>query len=127
MTDDALPCGTFASLNFRDFRLLWFGNIAATFAMQMQMVARGWLIYDMTSSPMALTWVMLSFMLPSVVFSLAGGVIADRLRKRSIMIVSGVDEHQRRPQCLAAIVYAGDVTFWHFIYFGVFNGTVLAL
>ncbi|HEY5647832.1 MAG TPA: MFS transporter, partial [Pseudomonadales bacterium] len=28
---------------------------------------------------------------------------------------------------LAAIVYAGDVTFWHFIYFGVFNGTVLAL
>ena len=116
----------FSSLTFRDFRLLWFGNIAATFAMQMQMVARGWLIYDMTASPMALTWVMLSFMLPSVVFSLVGGVIADRRRKRSIMIVSGM-LNTVATAALAAIVYAGDVTFWHFIYFGLFNGTVLAL
>ncbi|MEM8767722.1 MAG: MFS transporter [Pseudomonadota bacterium] len=118
--------GMFSSLAFRDFRLLWFGNVAATFAMQMQMVARGWLIYDMTASPMALTWVMLSFMLPSVVFSLAGGVIADRLRKRSIMIISGM-LNTVATAALAVIVYSGDVTFWHFIYFGLFNGTVLAL
>jgi len=116
----------FSSLSFRDFRLLWLGNIAATFAMQMQIVARGWLVYEMTSSPMALTWVMLSFMLPSVVFSLAGGVIADRLRKRSIMIVSGA-LNTIATAGLAIIVYSGEVTFWHFIYFGVFNGTVLAL
>ena len=118
--------GMFASLSFRDFRLLWFGNLAATFAMQMQIVARGWLIYDMTSSPMALTWVMLSFMLPSILFSLAGGVIADRLRKRSIMVVSGI-LNTIATVALAVIVYMGDITFWHFIYFGVFNGTVLAL
>ncbi len=123
---EAAKTGMFSSLSFRDFRLLWFGNVAATFAMQMQMVARGWLIYDMTASPMALTWVMLSFMLPSVVFSLAGGVIADRLRKRSIMIVSGI-MNTIATAALAAIVYSGEVTFWHFIYFGVFNGTVLAL
>ncbi|MGE0624428.1 MAG: MFS transporter [Pseudomonadales bacterium] len=120
------PSGMFSSLAFRDFRLLWFANIAATFAMQMQIVARGWLIYDMTASPMALTWVMLSFMLPSVVFSLAGGVLADRLRKRAIMVVSGM-LNTVATAALAAIVYAGEVTFWHFIYFGVFNGTVLAL
>jgi MFS family permease len=123
---EAAKTGMFSSLAFRDFRLLWLGNVAATFAMQMQMVARGWLIYDMTASPMALTWVMLSFMLPSVVFSLAGGVIADRLRKRSIMIVSGA-LNTVATAALAAIVYSGEVTFWHFIYFGVFNGTVLAL
>lgn len=122
----AKPSGMFSSLYFRDFRLLWFGNIAATFAMQMQMVARGWLIYDMTASPMALTWVMLSFMLPSVLFSLVGGVIADRLRKRSIMIVAGL-MNTLATALLAAIVYSGNVAFWDFIYFGVFNGTVLAL
>jgi len=120
------PSGMFSSLAFRDFRLLWFANIAATFAMQMQIVARGWLIYDMTASPMALTWVMLSFMLPSVVFSLAGGVLADQLRKLAILVVSGV-LNTVATAALAAIVYAGEVTFWHFIYFGVFNGTVLAL
>ena len=108
---EAARTGMFSSLVFRDFRLLWLGNIAATFAMQMQMVARGWLIYDMTASPMALTWVMLSFMLPSVVFSLAGGVIADRLRKRSIMIVSGIF-NTVATAALAAIVYSGEVTFW---------------
>ena len=116
----------FSSLAVRDFRLLWLGSLAATFAMQMQMVARGWLIYDMTSSPMALTWVMLSFMLPSLVFSLAGGVIADRARKRSVMLASQT-LNALATVLLAAIVYSGDVTFWHFIYFGLFNGTVLAL
>jgi MFS transporter, DHA1 family, staphyloferrin A biosynthesis exporter len=116
----------FSSLAFRDFRFLWIANLGATFAMQMQMVARGWLIYDMTSSPMALTWVMLSFMLPSIVFSLAGGVIADRMRKRSVMIVSQL-LNTIATLFLAAIVYSGDITFWHFIYFGLFNGTVLAV
>ena len=38
----------FASLAHRDFRYLWTGNLAAMFAMQMQMVARGWLIFAMT-------------------------------------------------------------------------------
>ena len=56
----------------------------------MQNIARGWLIYDMTESPMALTWVMLSFMLPSALFSIAGGVVADRMSKKLIMISSQV-------------------------------------
>jgi MFS family permease len=116
----------FSSLKFRDFRFLWIANLAASFAMQMQMVARGWLIYDMTSSPMALTWVMLSFLLPSVVFSLAGGVIADRMRKRSIMIFSQL-LNTVATVFLAIIIYRGDITFWYFIYFGLFNGTILAM
>jgi MFS family permease len=94
--------------------------------MQMQMVARGWLIYDMTSSPMALTWVMLSFMLPSVVFSLVGGVLADRVHKRSVMIVAQV-LNTAATVVMAVMIYTDNITFWDFIYFGVFNGTLLAL
>ena len=67
----------FSSLASRDFRYLWSGNLAATFAMNMQMVARGWLIYDMTQSPIQLAWVMMSFSLPMILFSLFGGVAAD--------------------------------------------------
>lgn len=117
--------GMFESLRIRDFRFLWLSNLATSFAMQMQMVARGWLIYDMTNSPLALTWVMLSFLLPSFVFSLAGGVIADRLHKKSIMIISQV-LNTIATIFLASIIYSGDITFWHFIYFGLFNGTVLS-
>ncbi len=117
--------GMFESLKIRDYRFLWVSNLAASFAMQMQMVARGWLIYDMTNSPLALTWVMLSFLLPSFVFSLAGGVIADRLQKKSIMITSQI-LNTLATVLLATIIYTGDITFWHFIYFGLFNGTVLS-
>ena len=120
-----LSSGMFASLKIRDYRFLWMSNLAASFAMQMQMVARGWLIYDMTSSPLALTWVMLSFMLPSFVFSLVGGVLADRLHKKSIMIASQL-LNTVATVALAIIIYQGDVTFMHFIYFGLFNGTVLS-
>ena len=117
--------GMFGSLKIRDFRFLWISNLCASFSMQMQMVARGWLIYDMTNSPLMLTWVMLSFMLPSFVFSLAGGVIADRLQKKSIMIIAGA-LNAFATLILAYIIFSGQVTFWHFIYFGLFNGTVLS-
>ena len=115
----------FEALAIRDFRMLWAANLVASFAMQMQMVARGWLIYDLTSSPLALTWVILSFMLPSFVFSLWGGVAADRMRKKPIMIGAQL-LNTAATVLLATIVYRGDVTFWHFIYFGLFNGTVLS-
>ena len=115
----------FSALAIHDFRLLWIANLIASFAMQMQMVARGWLIYDITSSAMALTWVMLSFMLPSFFFSLWGGVAADRVRKKPIMVVAQL-VNAVATVWLAVIVYSGDVTFWHFIYFGLFNGTVLS-
>ncbi len=115
----------FSSLDNRDFRYLWFGNLAATFAMQMQMVARGWLIYDMTQSPIQLAWVMLAFSLPMMLFSLFGGVAADRLTKKWLMIVA------QSANCvstfaLAGIVITGHIEFWHFIAFGLFNGTIMS-
>ena len=118
--------GMFASLRIRDFRLLWVSNLAAAFSMQMETVARGWLIYDMTGSPLDLTWVMLAYMLPVLVFSLAGGVMADRMRKKSIMVASQL-LNGIATIFLAYIIYSGDVTFAHFIYFGLFNGTVMSL
>ncbi len=116
----------FASLRIRDFRFLWISNLFASFGMQMQIIARGWLIYDMTNSPIALTWVMFSFMLPSFLFSLVGGVIADRLKKKPIMAISQL-LNSIATIVMAVIIYMGDVSFWHFIYFGFFNGTILAI
>lgn len=116
----------FQSLRNRDFRLIWFSNIFTAFSGQMQYIARGWLIYDMTRSPMDLTWVMLSYMLPSAVFSLGGGVIADRFSKKSVMVISNLF-NAVATAVLAYVIFVGEVTFWHFIYFGLFNGTVMAL
>jgi MFS family permease len=68
---------------------------------------------------------MLSFMLPSFVFSLFGGVIADRMHKKSIMIASQILNFIAT-SFLAYIIFSEQITFWHFIYFGLFNGTVLS-
>lgn len=113
------------AFEFRDFRLLWISSLAASFAMQMQIVARGWLTYDMTQSPLALTWVMLSFMAPSIIISPFGGLIADRYSKKPIMVIAQL-MNAMATVILAWIIFTGNVTFWHFIYFGLFNGTVMA-
>ena len=94
--------------------------------MNMQIIARGWLVYALTSSATDLAWVTLSFMLPSVVFSLYGGVLADRLPKRGVIIIA------QSMNCVATllmalIIFRGEVSFWDFIWFGFFNGSVLAL
>ncbi len=116
----------FASLKVRDYFFLWVGMLGSAFAMNMQLVAQGWLVYEMSSSAMNLTWVTLAFMLPQVIFSLAGGVLADRVRKKPLIgwspIANGV-----ATLIMAFVVLGGHVTFWDFIWVGFFNGTVMAL
>ena len=94
--------------------------------MNMQIIARGWLVYELTSSALDLAWVTLSFMLPSVIFSLYGGVLADRLPKRRV-IAWAQALNCVATLVMATIIFSGNVKFWDFIWFGFFNGTVLAL
>lgn len=116
----------FASLKNRDYFWLWIGMIGSAFAMNMQLIAQGWLVYEMTSSPMDLTWVTLAFMIPQVLFSLGGGVIADRIPKKPVIGLSPA-LNGFATLVMAIIVSNGNVTFWDFIWVGAFNGTVMAL
>lgn len=118
--------GMLSSLAARDFRSLWLGSLAASFAMNMQIVARGWLVYDLTSSTVKLAWVTLSFMLPQVIFAMWGGVLADRVPKRRL-IATGQALNFAATAVMSYIIITGSVTFWDFLWIGFFNGTVLAL
>ncbi|MCZ6659730.1 MAG: MFS transporter [Gammaproteobacteria bacterium] len=116
----------FTALQVRDFRWLWIGSLGSSFAMNMQIIARGWLVYTLTSSALDLAWVTLSFMVPQVAFSLWGGVMADRIPKKRIIVLA------QSMNCIATIVFGliiftDRIEFWDFIWFGFFNGTVLAL
>ena len=114
------------AFEYKDFRLLWVSTMSAAFAMQLQIVARGWLTYDMTQSALALAGVMIAFMAPSVFVSPIGGIIADRWDKKPLMVISQA-LNAIATGLFAWVIYTGNVNYWHFIYFGVFNGTVLAL
>ena len=117
---------TFESLGYRDYRLLWFASLATSLAIQIQIFARGWLIFDLTDSEIALTWVMLSFWIPSSVLSFLGGALADRIRKKTIMVGAQVAS-MLSALAFGTLILIGDVHFWYFIVFGCLNGTVLAL
>ena len=116
----------FASLKNRDYALLWTGQAGSAFAMNMQLVAQGWLVYEMTVSTINLALVTFAFTAPQIFFSLIGGVLADRVRKKPLLLwsqaLNGV-----ATLVMAVIILTGQVTFFDFIWVGFLNGTVLAL
>jgi MFS family permease len=78
---------SFSVLKHRDFRLLWFGQLISVTGSQMQLVAINWHVYLLTKSPLALGAVGLVRVVPIVLCSLLGGLVADAFdRKRLILI-----------------------------------------
>ena len=78
---------TFSSLKSRDYLILWLGMMSMMGGMQMQMLARGYLVYDLTGSASLLGIVSAGSAVPMLVLALFGGAIADRFdRKRLIQI-----------------------------------------
>jgi MFS family permease len=78
----------FRSLRHRDFALFWTGNFLSNIGTWMQNLALGWQILLLTNSPFLLGLNGFLGTIPSLVFSLPGGAIADRLSRRRLMLVT---------------------------------------
>ena len=78
----------FAALRHRDFRLLWLGQIVSVTGSQMQFVAINWHVYLLTKSAFALGLVGLFRGVPIIICSLAGGVVADAIDRKRLMVVT---------------------------------------
>lgn len=76
------------ALKFRDFRLLWIGLLISRIGSEMQVVAVNWQVYLLTGSALSLGLIGLSRFLPIIFFSLFGGIAADMLNRRKIMLFS---------------------------------------
>jgi predicted MFS family arabinose efflux permease len=81
---------TFQAFGYRDFRLMWAGAFTSTTGTWMQSVAQSWLVLEMTGSRSAFFLGLLGFLgdLPIMLFSLIGGVVADRIDRRRILLGS---------------------------------------
>ncbi|HKJ72761.1 MAG TPA: MFS transporter [Alphaproteobacteria bacterium] len=71
---------------YRDYRLLWVSRLIAGLSNQMQLVAVGWLVYDITHDPLALGLIGLIAFLPWVALVLVTGQVADRFDRRLILV-----------------------------------------
>jgi MFS family permease len=76
-----------AAFNNAAFMKYWLSRMAAIFATQIQTVAVGWQVYDLTRNPLDLGFVGLSQFLPALALVLITGMVADRYRRRTIMAV----------------------------------------
>ena len=116
---------TFSSLSNPDFRYLWFGLLFLMGGMQMQMIARGYLTYDLTSSPVLLGLVNAGFALPMLGLALFGGAIADRMeRKRVIQL--GQAGAGFIALFVAVSISTGVVSWYHLLLASMFQGVIFA-
>jgi MFS family permease len=76
-----------AAFQNRAFMKYWLARLAASFAAQIQVVAVGWQVYEMTRDPLDLGLIGLSQFLPALLLVLVTGAAADRFRRRTIMAV----------------------------------------
>ena len=78
------------ALRHRNFRLFWGGNFLSNIGTWMQNVAMGWLVLQLATSHAAFWLGVVGFAssLPMLVFSLLGGVIADRINRRKLMLIT---------------------------------------
>lgn len=79
---------TFASLGHRNFRLLWFGTLVSNSGDWMDQVAFNWLVYTMSNSAIYLALANAARFVPILLFTLVGGVIADRVERRKLLLIT---------------------------------------
>jgi MFS family permease len=115
----------FTALRHSSFRRFWMGMVASVLGFQIMTVAQGWLIYDLTDSKLALGYVGLAAGLPAIALNLFGGVIADKVNQRRLLIVTQVISSMGM-LALATLTLTGLVEPWHIIASAFLIGSVQA-
>lgn len=82
------PPAALAALVHRDFTLIWSGQFISSVGTQIQTVALGWLVYDLTGSAALLGGIALARAIPTILLSLFGGTLADQVDRRSLLLIS---------------------------------------
>ncbi|BCY17758.1 MAG: MFS transporter [Chloroflexi bacterium] len=105
---------TFIALRHPNYRLWFYGQLVSLVGTWMQNTAQGFLIYQLTNSPAFLGYVAFASGLPSWLFTLYGGVVADRISRRKLIIIT-----QASMMILAfiqaALVFTRFIQPWHIL------------
>lgn len=116
----------FRALGIRNYRLYWIGQLVSLTGTWMQTTAQGWLVLQLTQSPLAIGLVTACQFLPSLLLSLFGGAIADRVPKyRLILATQSVALVQAL--IFTLLVASGAVQLWHVYLLALALGLVNAL
>ena len=101
-----------AAFAYRDFRVQWIGACSSAIGTWMQIVAQNWLVLSLTNSPFYLGLDAFLQQLPIILFTLVGGVFADRYDRRKTLLASQYVQ-MFTSGALAVLMYLHVVQVWH--------------
>ena len=114
---------TFSSLKNRDYLFLWLGMMAMMGGMQMQMLARGYLVYDLTGSAALLGFVSAGMAIPMLFLAPFGGVIADRVERKRLIQV-GQFIVAIFALVIGAAIFTDRIQWYHLLTVSILQGAV---
>lgn len=104
-----------SALAFRDFRLYWLGYVIEVIGSQMLWVTQGWLLYEISGSPLALGAAGIARAAPATILTFFGGAVADKVDQRRLLIRIQVLQ-MALLLLLAAISATGRIEIWQILF-----------
>jgi MFS family permease len=114
-----------AAFTYRDFRVQWFGACTSSIGTWMQIVAQNWLVLSLTDSAFFLGLDAFLQQLPIMLFTLIGGVLADRYDRRRTLLASQYVQ-MSTSAVLALLMYFQVVEIWHILVLSFVTGLAQA-
>src|SRR3954454_21539129 len=115
----------FRSLRHRNFQLFFGGQLISLVGTWMQTVAQSWLVYRLTGSSVLLGLVNFASQIPVFVFSILGGIAADRLSRRKVVIATQIAS-MLLALALAFLTLTHRIEIWHVFVLSALLGVVNA-
>ncbi|MEP7307907.1 MAG: MFS transporter [Acidobacteriota bacterium] len=116
---------TLAAFTYRDFRVQWFGACTSSIGTWTQTTAQNWMVLSLTGSAFFLGLDAFLQQLPIMLFTLIGGVLADRRDRRRTLLTSQYIQ-MSTAAALALLVYFGVVEIWHILLLSFITGLAQA-
>ena len=105
----------FKAFHYRDFRLMFTGACISSIGTWMQNLAQAWLVLDISKSPFYLGLDAFLAGIPIFFFSLIGGVVADRVERRKVLLMSQYVQ-MSSAFILTALILVGAVKIWEILF-----------
>ena len=112
-------------MRYPAYRAFWLGSVASISGFQILRFGQFWLIYEITGSPLSLGYIGLANGIPAIILNLAGGVAADKVDQRRLIVVTQL-VIAALAFLLATITLIGSVEVWHLIAIALLSGAVEA-
>ncbi|MEK7375704.1 MAG: MFS transporter [Candidatus Margulisiibacteriota bacterium] len=116
----------FESLQFKNYRDFWTGQLVSLTGSWMQMIAMGWLVYDLTSSKLLLGLINGIAGIPVLLLMPIGGIFADRMSKRKLMLFTQIS-FAALAFTIGLLISTGHISFWNLAAIAFLMGIINAI